>query len=471
MNTRHVSSLLALVALLAPAMTAQTAPTKEMSLLIGRGELISFERDLSKVVIAEPKIADAVVVSPREVMVNAKSVGKTTLIVWEMGTIPVRYNIDVKPDLADWNGVVSDLQGKVPGVIVTGTKDKLVLTGAVKSVEESKRVEAMAAAHATTVVNMLQTPAAADPRQILLQVKFASVDRAALTELGFNFFSRNSKNLGALSTQQFQQPRFSQLQFQDQEFANSTINFADILNLFVFRPDLNIGATIRALQGRNMLQILAEPNLIAIEGKEASFLAGGEFPFPTLTATTTGGAVAPVVTVQFRKFGIQLGFTPTMTASGAIHLKVQPEVSSLDFSNAVTLQGFLIPAIAVRRADTEVVLKDGESFAIAGLIDNRVTQVLNRVPGIGDIPIVGNLFRSRSLKKTQDELVVVITPRFVRPVEAGGDVKLPAMLETFLPSADEVKRLEDEKKAKKGAKGKPAADKPQMVGPTGHQKP
>ncbi|MBS1827391.1 MAG: pilus assembly protein N-terminal domain-containing protein [Acidobacteria bacterium] len=456
---------------LAALMQAQTAPTKEMSLLIGRGELISFERDLSKVVIAEPKIADAVVVSPREVMVNAKTVGKTTLIVWETGTIPVRYNIDVKPDLADWHGVVSDIQGKVPGVTVTGTKDKLVLTGAVKSIDESKRVEAMAAAHATTVVNMLQTPAAADPRQILLQVKFASVDRAALTELGFNFFSRNSKTLGALSTQQFQQPRFSQLQFQDQEFANSTINFADILNLFVFRPDLNIGATIRALQGRNMLQVLAEPNLIAIEGKEASFLAGGEFPFPTLTATTTGGAVAPVVTVQFKKFGIQLGFTPTMTNSGAIHLKVQPEVSSLDFSNAVTLQGFLIPAVSVRRADTEVVLKDGESFAIAGLIDNRVTQVLNRVPGIGDIPIVGNLFRSRSLKKTQDELLVVITPRFVKPVEAGGEVKLPSMLETFLPSTEEVKRLEEEKKAKKGAKGKPAADKPQMVGPTGHQKP
>ncbi len=314
MNTRTVSSLLLAVAVMAPALTAQTAPAKEMSVLIGRGELISFERDLNRVVIAEPKIADAVVVSPREVMVNAKSVGKTTLIVWEVGTIPMRYNISVTPDLTAINEVVSEIQGKVPGITVTGTKEKLVLTGLVKNVEESKRVEAMAAAHATTVVNMLQTPPPADPRQILLQVKFASVDRAALSELGFNFFSRNNKTLGSLTTQQYQQPRFSQLQFQDQEFSNSTINFADILNLFVFRPDLNIGATIRALQGRNMLQILAEPNLIAIEGKEASFIAGGEFPFPTLTATTTGGAVAPVVTVQFKKFGIQLGFTPTMTS-------------------------------------------------------------------------------------------------------------------------------------------------------------
>jgi pilus assembly protein CpaC len=279
--------------------------------------------------------------------------------------------------------------------------------------------------------------------------------------------------LGTLSTQQFQQPRFSQLQFENQSFSNTTINFADLLNLFLFRPDLNIGATVRALQGRNMLQILAEPNLIAIEGKEASFLAGGEFPFPTLTATTTGGAVAPVITVQFKKFGIQLGFTPTLAPNGAIHLKVTPEVSALDFSNAVTLQGFLIPAIAVRRADTEVILKDGESFAIAGLIDNRVTQILNRVPGIGDIPIIGHLFRSRSLKKTQDELLVVITPKFVKPLEAGENVPLPAQLETFLPSADEQKRQMDEKKkGKKSTKvEQPASKKPQYVGPSGQQKP
>src|SRR5262249_34051994 len=272
---------------------------------------------------------------------------------------------------------------------------------------------------------MLTLPPPKEPQQILLQVKFASIDRSALTELGFNFFSRNPKSLGELSTQQFQPPRFSQLQFQNQDFANSTINFADLLNLFIFRPDLNIGATIRALQQQNLLQVLAEPNLISIEGKEASFLAGGEFPFPTLTATTTGGAVSPVVTVQFKKFGIQLNFTPTVTNAGAIHLKVAPEVSSLDFTNAVTLQGFLIPALNTRRAETEVVLRDGESFAIAGLIDNRVIQILNRVRGLGDIPILGNLFRSRSVKKTNDELLVVITPRFVTPLPPGETAKTP----------------------------------------------
>jgi pilus assembly protein CpaC len=473
MNRFRIRRRLALGVLTSALLLAQTAPVREMALVIGRGELISFERDLTRVVIAEPKIADAIVVSPREVMVNAKGIGKTTLVVWEVGAIPMRYHVNVLPDESVLTDALKDINTKVPGITVTGNLDKLVLTGTVKDLVEVKRAEAVAAGHAKAVVNMLQIPPAPEPRQILLQVKFASIDRAALTEFGFNYFSRNDKMLGTLTTQQFQQPRFSQLQFENQNFSNTTINFADLLNLFLFRPDLNIGATVRALQGRNMLQILAEPNLIAIEGKEASFLAGGEFPFPTLTATTTGGAVAPVITVQFKKFGIQLGFTPTLAPNGAIHLKVTPEVSALDFSNAVTLQGFLIPAIAVRRADTEVILKDGESFAIAGLIDNRVTQVLNRVPGIGDIPIIGHLFRSRSLKKTQDELLVVITPKFVKPLEAGEPVPLPAQLETFLPSADEQKRQMDEKKkGKKSTKAEqPASKKPQYVGPSGQQKP
>lgn len=459
-------------ALSAAILASQTAPARELNVMLGRGELLSFDKDLSRVVIAEPKIADAIVVSPREVMVNAKGVGRTTLVVWESGSIPVRYNVNVQPDNTAIDDVFKDIRTKVSGVTATGTSEKLVLTGNVKDAEESKRAEAIAGAYAKNVVNMLKLPPPGEPKQIMLQVKFASIDRAALSELGFNYFSRNDKTLGGLTTQQFQQPRFSQLQFENQQFSNTTINFADLLNLFIFRPDLNIGATVRALQARNLLQVLAEPNLVAVEGKEASFLAGGEFPFPTLTATTTGGAVAPVVTVQFKKFGIQLGFTPTLTSGGAINLKVNPEVSALDFSNAVTLQGFLIPAISVRRAETEVILKDNESFAIAGLIDNRVTQVLNRVPGIGDIPIIGNLFRSRSLKKTQDELLVVITPKFVKPLEAGQAAKLPTTIETFLPTAEEQKKMDEEKKKKKGKK-KPADKdtKPQVVGPSGFEKP
>jgi pilus assembly protein CpaC len=464
-----------LVALLLPCLAlAQTAAPRPMSILIGKGELLQFDRDVQRVAVAEPKIADAVVVSPREVMLNAKGIGKTTIVIWEAGAVPTRYDVEVKADAADFELFRKELRENLADLPVTfnGNAEKIVLTGSVKTIEESKRAESLAATHAKAVVNLLQVPPAGDPRQIMLQVRFASIDRAALAELGLNFFSRNPKLIGSLSTQQFQAPRFSQLQFQNQEFSNTTVNFADLLNLFLFRPDLNIGATIRAMQTNNLLQVLAEPNLITVEGKEASFLAGGEFPFPTLTSSSTGGATSPVVTVQFKKFGIQLNFTPTVTASGAINLKVAPEVSALDYSNSVTLQGFQIPALISRRAETEVVLKDGETFAIAGLLDNRVISTVNKFPFVGDLPIIGQLFKSRSTKKSSDELLVVVTPRFVRPNPAGEDVKSPEMIESFMPTVHEEKAAgKYGKKKKKEALQGPQPQKPEFVGARGQQEP
>ena len=415
-----------LAALIALAFLAagQNPPAKNMSLTAGRGELLQFTQDVQRVVVAEPKIADAVVVSPHEVMVNAKGPGHTTVVIWENGVGPQRWEITVVADTSEVDSarkaLASELKKSLPATNIdfNWNGETIVLTGAAASPEESKRAQALASTRAKSVVNLITVPPAAEPRQIMLQVKFASIDRAALSEIGFNYFSTNGTTVGALGTQQFQGPRFSQLQLQNLKLSSTSVNFADLLNLFVFRPDLNLGATIRALQQQNLLQILAEPNLIVVEGKSASFLAGGQFPFPTLTSTTTGGAVSPVITVQFKSFGIQLDFTPTITPNGAINLKVSPEVSALDFANAVVLQGFTIPALTSRRADTEVVLRDGESFAIAGLIDNRVETQLNKVRGIGDIPIIGNLFRSRSVKKSSDELLVVITPHFVKPLAA-----------------------------------------------------
>jgi pilus assembly protein CpaC len=456
----------ALFALVCAASGFAQAP-REVTIITGRGELLQFERDIERVAISEPKIADAIVVSPREIMVNGKGAGKASLIVWDGGSAPTRFNINVANDNSEHDLSRRELQAGLPqGVQISGSGDTIVLTGTVKDSTEVKRIEGLASARAKKVVNLLQTPPAPEPRQILLQVKFASINRVALQELGFNFFSRNVKTLGEVSTEQFASPRFSQLQFQNQSFSNSTINFADLLNLFVYRPDLDIGATIRAMQQRDLLQIRAEPNLITLEGKEASFLAGGSFPFPVLTSTSTGGSTAPVVTVQFKQFGVQLNFTPTVTSTGAINLKVSPEVSALDFANAVTLQGFLIPAISQRKAETEVVLKDGESFAIAGLIDNRVTQVLTRVRGLGDIPILGQLFRSRSTKKTSDELLVVITPHFVKPLSPEEKAKLPDFPEMFLPT---VKEETKHRKVKKSKKEGP--DKPEFVGSRGYQEP
>ena len=460
---------LAVVALGALAQTQPVRPSgtaRELTLMVGRGELLQLATDVQRVAIAEPKIADAVVVSPREVMVNAKSPGNTTLVIWEVGALPVRYDIRVTADATEIDTLRRQLSEGLPGASVTviGNEETLVLSGTAKDAEQSKKAAALASVQAKNVVNLIKIPPAPDPRQILLQVKFATVDRTAMAELGFNYFSRNDTTLGSMTTQQFQQPRFSQLQFQNQRFSDTTVSISDFLNLFIFRPDLNIGATIRALQSRNLLQILAEPNLIAVEGKAASFLAGGQFPFPTITTTPTGGATAPVVTVQFKPFGVQLNFTPTLTEAGAIRLNVKPEVSSLDFANAVTLQGFLIPAITTRTAETEVILKDGESFAIAGLIDNRVQQVLTKLPGFGDLPIIGRLFRSHSTRKSSDELLVVITPRFVRPLSPEEQVLLPQLPEAFLPPVAAAKGAPQPAKPKE-------SKKPEFVGPRGYQEP
>ena len=275
----------------------------------------------------------------------------------------------------------------------------------------------------------------------MLQVKFATIDRTALTQLGVNIFSVNNKLVGTATTQQFQPPRIGQLQFtQDAAgqpaLGNLQVTASDLLNLFAFRPDINVGATLRLLQSQNLLEVLAEPNLVTVSGKEASFIAGGEFPFPVI-ASAGGAQSVPTVTIQFRPFGVRLLFMPTVEPNGLIHLRVQPEVSSLDFANALTIQGFLIPAISTRRADTEVDLHEGESFAIAGLIDNRVSQVVNKIPGIGDMPILGHLFRSRSTQKSNSELLVLITPSFVKPFGAGETPPLPAFPEGFLGGAPE----------------------------------
>ena len=446
-----------LTAAVAVVLCAQTPPVRRsLAMTAGRGELLQFSTDVKQVAASEPKIADVVVISPREVMVNAKEPGKTTVVVWE-GTTPIRYDVDVTADNTDFENFKTAFKAQLPGssIEITGKGETMVLKGTAADQAQLKLAGALAATRAKVVLNQVTAPPPPEPRQIVLQVKFASIDRSALTELGFNLFSRNGVAIGELSTGQFQSPRFSQLQPTGQQ----TVNFADLLNLFVYRPDLNIGATIKAMQQRNLLQILAEPNLTTVEGKTASFLAGGSFPFPVLTTTSTGGSVAPVITVQFKPFGVKLDFTPTITPTGLINLQVSPEVSSLDFANAVTLQGFLIPAISQRRADTEVILKDGESFAIAGLIDNRVTEEIMKFPILGDIPILGQLFKSRSTKKTNSELLVLITPHFVKALDPNEKVAVPDFPLTFLPNNAEIKAKKDKKK---GA---------QFVGPRGEQQP
>lgn len=441
---------------------AETPAVKQtITLLTGRGELLQFPADVKGVAAAEPKIADVVVISPREVMINAKEVGKTTVVIWgEAG--PIRYDVNVTPDTTDFDNFKAALRAQLPGsdIEITGKGDTIVLKGTAADAAQVKLAGAIAETRAKTVVNLISAPPGPDPRQIVLHVKFASIDLTLLRQLGLNLFSKNGFLTGETTTGQFQSPRFSQLQ----PTGTQSVNFADLLNLFVYRPDIGVGATIEALQQKDVLQVLAEPNLMTVEGKTASFLAGGSFPFPVLNTTSTGGSVSPVITVQFKPFGVKLDFTPTVTPTGKIHLQVSPEVSSLDFANAVTLQGFLIPALSQRKMDTEVELKDGETFAIAGLLDKRVQQTVEKLPGFGNLPIIGYLFSSRTTKKSDTELLVLITPHFVKPLGAGEQPKMLDFPINFLPTAEQDKAKAD---AKKDPKKKGAA----FTGPHGEQEP
>jgi len=295
---------------------------------------------------------------------------------------------------------------------------RIVLTGTASSTGVAEQIGKMGTPFSKEIVNSIQIALPHRQKQILLKVRFAQVDRTKLSAFGINLLSTGAANtVGTVSTQQFGTLGTFKL--------NDTIGapakgftteetISDLLNIFIFRPDIHLGATIRALQQQNVLQILAEPNLLAANGEPARFLAGGELPYPVLT----GAAGQATVTVQFKPFGVKLEFTATIESDNTIRLKVFPEVSSLDFTNAVTISGFVLPAIATRHAETVVELRDGQSFGIAGLLDQRTTAQFSKVPGIGDIPILGQLFRSRSMNKTNSELVVIVTPTIVDPAAA-----------------------------------------------------
>ena len=288
----------------------------------------------------------------------------------------------------------------------------VVLHGNVRNQAEGDRVMALAAMLGKPVNLMTMAAPEADP-QVLLKVRFADVDRSASIALGANLFSTGlGKTSGSITTQQFSAPTPKQF---DQ--TTSQFNLSNALNLFLFRPDLNLGATIEALQTKNLLEILAEPNVLASNGKKASFLAGGEFPYPVVQSSAGG---INNVTIMFREFGIRINFLPTLTPRGTIKLEVEPEVSALDYANGLSYGGFTIPGLSVRRVKTEIELQSNQSFAIAGLLDNRVTENLSKVPGLGDIPLFGKLFQSRSTSRSNSELLVVVTPELVQPVPAGG---------------------------------------------------
>jgi pilus assembly protein CpaC len=412
----------------AAAAANATASNSEIRLLVGRSAIINVTQPITRVSLTTPDVADALVTTPQQLIVHGKSPGTISLFVWDRTGGITTYEVVVERDLS---ALVAQVQQLFPGesIGVSGNGKDVVLSGTVSSkyvVEKAAEVATGYVEKKENVVNLLRQAEGVASNQVLLRVRFAEVSRSALQELGASFFSDGWRNkFGSSTTQQFAAPFFDQ----QEPMLGKSLIFSDYLNLFLFDAKNQLGAVIKALQTKGLFQSLAEPNLITQNGKEASFLAGGEYPYPAIQ----GSAGSLAVTVVFKEFGIRLNFTPTILKDDVIHLKVKPEVSALDFTNAVSIQGFRIPSLTTRRADTEVELRDGQTFAIAGLLNNTVTESMRKVPGIGDIPVLGMLFRSRALQKAETELVVMITPQIIRRNSTGVSPKLPDIEQPFLP--------------------------------------
>ena len=433
MSWFRVKRLAAVVVLAGGAMVpmgiaAQTAPSQpadaveRVLLTAGRSTVVLTEFDITRIAVTNPAVADAVVVRPREILIDGKGAGTVSLIVWGAAERK-HYDVVVDPGVTN---LQQNFQQLFAGenINVAVTDDAVILSGAVSNNDVMLRAGelAKAAMPKLSVINMLELPAGSPSKQVMLQVRFAEVNRNALQQSGLALLSTRDAALGRVATQQFPAPGFSS----DGDVGE--LEFSDFLNVFLFSRTQGIGGVLKALQGRGFLQSLAEPNLIAYNGQEASFLAGGEIPIPVVTGLGQ-------LSILFKEFGIRLSFTPTI-AGDVIRLKLKPEVSTLDFTNGIVLSGFRIPALNTRRAETDVELRDGQSFAIAGLLNNLTQTDRQSIPLLSRLPILGNLFKSRGVRAEQTELMVLVTPRLVRALDPDEVPTLPVRPGAFINPAD-----------------------------------
>jgi pilus assembly protein CpaC len=403
-----------------------STPT-DIDLLVGRSAVLNVGAPIARVSLTVPDIADALVTAPGQLLIHGKTPGTISLFVWDKGGAIKTYEVNVRRDLS---ALSEQLKQLFPGEMITvvGSGKDVVLSGTVASkyvIEKAAEVAGGYVEKKENVVNLLKQQEGVASNQVMLRVRFAEVSRSALQELGASFVASAYKNdwFGRTTTQQFPAPAWDQ---------DGKLVFSDFLNLFLFNSKEGLGGVVKALQTKGLFQSLAEPNLIATNGKEASFLAGGEYPYPVVQPGGSGTSIS----IQFKEFGIRLTFTPTVLGGDLINLKVRPEVSALDFSNALTVSGFRVPALTSRRTETEVELRDGQTFAIAGLMNNTVTSTMSKIPGIGDIPVLGLLFQSKAHQKNQTELVVMITPTIVRRGQMGVSEGLPNPVEPYMGAPD-----------------------------------
>lgn len=396
-------------------------PAGNLLVTVGKSLSIDSPVTIQRVSAANESLVDTIAIGPKEVQINGKAPGETTLIIWQENDVRLVYDLTVRASPMRLNAVREQIGRDFPdaSVNVTFDNDTAFVRGTVKDVISADRIMAMVSTLGKSI-DLLRVETPAMEPQILLKVRFANVDRSASMNLGMNLASGAFNTGAALGT--------GAPVSQD---GGKTFSLSQAINILLFRKDVNLVAAIEALESKSLLEMLAEPNLLVINGTAANFVAGGEFPYPMVqpgTGTTS-------ITIAFKEYGIRLGFLPVITPRGSIRLQVSPEVSSLDYTNSVTIAGTTIPGTSTRRVQTEVELSSGQSFVIAGLLDNQTQESFSKVPGIGDIPLLGKLFQTKSVTRSHTELLVIITPEIVAPIPDGQPMPEIKFRNPFLPAS------------------------------------
>ncbi len=373
---------------------------------VGRSVVLTSAVPLKRIYVGNPAAVQSYTSGLNEVVITAKAAGVSSMVLWDSAGGHRLYTISA--DL-DADALRASLGDALPGsaIQVQALGSKITLSGTVNSDAASDAALKLATVYSKDLVNSLRVVPLRN-KQVQLKLRIVEVDRTRLEQLGINFFT-SGKNVSTAGTQQFGTTTITPAP----TGGGGIVSLSSPLNLLFFDSSLGVGVNIQDLEQKQVLQVLAEPTLTTMSGQAARFLSGGEFPFPIVQGGT-GSATA--VTITFKPYGVKVDFTPTVNPDGTIHLKVNPEVSTLDYSNSVTISGFTIPALSTRRAETEVEIKDGQSFVVSGLLDHRVTDIVNKLPFFGDIPLLGEAFRSKNLQRSVIELVVLVTAHVVDPL-------------------------------------------------------
>ena len=383
----------------------------KLSVAVGKSIIIRSPLPVKRISLAAPEIADFVLLSPSQIYVTGKAPGITNLILWENERISAVYDLEVAPDVLRLREKLHEVLPSETDLRVIVAHDSITLAGTVSSTVNLSQALALAAAYAPNnkVINLVQV---AGVHQVMLDVRVAEMSRSLMKRLGINFNYLRGENFGVSllnNLTQLVDPDRANLGTPGAPFG---IFVSQSVNaLFRFHAgSVTWTSFIDALKQDGLVRILAEPTLICLSGQTASFLAGGEFPVPVPQGLGTVG-------IDYKTFGVGLHFTPTVLSDRKINIKVTPEVSELDFSTAVLLEGFVVPGVTTRRVSTTIELGDGQSFAIAGLLRESIREIVSKFPLLGDIPVLGALFRSSSFQKNQTELIIVVTPHLVKPLD------------------------------------------------------